>query len=197
MTPPALILLVFHTLLGLHPEGVWAKATVAPPSAEFVDYLEGERVSVSIPSNWQEFPGVDAVAFAPDGAYQSVGVKSVLTHGIRMGFARNDKDDLRITTDDFIASYVLVTPRPGQTFGYRWVMVGDRPGLHTVLTATSVATGRPEQIEVFTSLLHDGTMFYLLTVAPRDRVLAYTSTFRRVMASVQILDCDLCVPSGS
>jgi hypothetical protein len=165
---------------------------VAPPSSDFTTYIEGALVRVSIPSNWRELPGSNAVTFAPEGAYGDAGVKSVFTHGLGMGFARNDKHNLRVTTDDFIESYVLVHPRPGRTFHYSRVTIGDRPGLHTTLSSASEATGEVERIEMFTTLLRDGTFFYVLAVAPRDCAADYAGTFRRVVGSIQIMDCERC-----
>jgi hypothetical protein len=165
---------------------------VAPPSSDFTTYLEGALVRVSIPSNWRELPGSNAVTFAPEGAYGDAGAKSVFTHGLGMGFARNDKRNLRVTTDEFIESYVLVNPSPGRTFRYSRVTIGDRPGLHIVLSNASEATGELERIEMFTTLLRDGTFFYVLAVAPRDCAADYAGTFRRVVGSIQIMDCDRC-----
>jgi hypothetical protein len=166
------------------------RRVVAPPAPEFTTYIEGELVHVSIPANWRELPGSNAVTFAPDGAYGNAGVKSVFTHGIAMGLARNDKHNLRVTTDDFIASYVLVNPSPGRAFPYRKVTVGHRPGLHTVLSRVSDATGEPEQIDVFTTLLSDDALFYVQAVAPRQRASDYAGTFRRIVESIEIMDCD-------
>ena len=177
------------------------RRAVDPPSADFTTYVEGELVRVSIPSNWRELPGSNAVAFAPEGAYGNAGVKSVFTHGVGMGLARNDRGDLRATTDDFIASTVLAPPRPVRVTGgrdpsqfpQRRVTIGDRPGLHTVVSTISEATGELERIEIYTALLRDGTLFYVLAVTPRDRVSDYAATFRRVMRSIAIMDCDGCV----
>ena len=165
----------------------------APPSADFTTYLEGELVRVSVPSNWRELPGSNAVTFAPEGAYGNAGVKSVFTHGVGMGLARNDKADLQVTTDDFITSYVLLNTGPARTFRHSAVTIGDRQGLHTVLASVSEATGEPERIEVFTTLLRDGTLWYLLAVAPQDSLSDYDAAFRRVVRSIQIIDCDRCV----
>jgi hypothetical protein len=170
------------------------RRVVAPPSSDLRTYVEGELVRVNIPSNWHELPGSNAVTFAPEGAYGNAGVKSVFTHGIAIGLARNDKHNLRVTTDDFIASYVLVNPSPGRAFTYRNVTIGNRPGLHTVLSTVSEATGEPEQIDVFTTLLRDDALFYVLAVAPRDSASDYEATFRRVIRSIKIMDCDGCVP---
>ena len=161
---------------------------VAPPSSSFETYVEGELIRVSIPSNWRELPGSNAVTFAPDGAFGNAGVKSVFTHGVAMGLARNDKRNLRATTDDFITSSILFNPSPRPAARYRSVTIGDRPGLHAVLSSVSEATGEPERIGIYTTLLADGTLFYVLAVVPRDHVSAYDPTFRRVVGSIQIMD---------
>jgi len=171
-------------------ESPFIQRVVAPPSREVTTYIEGELVRVNIPSNWRELPGSNAVTFAPEGAYGNAGVKSVFTHGLAMGLARNDRHNLRVTTDDFIASYVLVSPSLFRAFRYRHVTIGHRPGLHTVLSSISEATGEPEQIEMFTTLLRDGAFFYVQAVAPRQHALDYASTFRRIMESIEIMDCD-------
>jgi hypothetical protein len=170
------------------------RRVVARPSSEFTTYIEGELVRVNIPSNWRELPGSNAVTFAPEGAYGNAGVKSVFTHGLAMGLARNDKHNLRKTTDDFLVSSVLVSMSPGRAFRYRHVTIGDRRGLHTALSRLSEATGEPERIELYTTLLRDGTLFYVLAVAPRECVSDYEATFRRVIGSIEIIDGDRRVP---
>jgi hypothetical protein len=166
---------------------------IAAPSADFTTYIEGEIVQISIPSNWRELPASNGVTFAPDGAYGNAGVKSVFTHGLGIGLVRNDKRNLQITTDAFIESQVLAVAGARISPRYRRVTIADRPGLHAVLSTMSEATAQPEQIDVFTTLLRDGTLLYVLAVAPRDRVLNYAGTFRRVVESIQIMDCDQCV----
>jgi hypothetical protein len=167
---------------------------VAPPSSDFTTYLEGELVQVSIPSNWRELPAYDGVTFAPEGAYGNAGIKSVFTYGLGMGLMRNDKRDLQVTTDDFIVSQILSVAEARRPRHYLKTTIADRPALHTVLSTVSAATAEPEQIEVFTTTLRDGTLLYVLAVTPRDRVPDYADTFRRVLGSIQIMDCDPCVP---
>jgi hypothetical protein len=183
-----------HSHQGIVPAGqlLLIRHAEARPSSDFKTYVEGKLVRVSIPSNWRELPGSNAVAFAPEGAYGSAGVKSVFTHGVGMGLSRNDKRDLRATTDDFIESSVLVNPSPGRPFRYSSVTIAHRPGLHTVLSNVSEATSEPQRIELFTTLLRDGTLFYLMAVAPDHCVSDYEGTFRRVVGSIQIMDCDRC-----
>jgi hypothetical protein len=167
---------------------------IAPPSSHFTTYVEGELVRVSIPSNWRELPASNGVTFAPDGAYGNAGVKSVFTHGLGMGLIRNDKGDLQMTTDDFIESQVLVASEPHRPHRYRNVTIADRPAIRTLLTTMSEATNQPEQIEVYTTLLRNGTVLYLLAVTSRDRASDYADTFRRVVGSIEIMDCESSVP---
>lgn len=163
---------------------------VEPRSSNFTSYVEGELVRVSIPSNWRELPGANAVTFAPEGAYGNAGIGSAFTHGVEMGLARNDKGDLGETTADFIDSYVVMTRGVGRTVRYRSVTIADRPGLHTVVPNVSEATGKPERIDMFTTLLRDGTLFYVIAIAPRDRARDYARTFRRIVGSIELLDGD-------
>ena len=190
---------VVGVLLSVAPTGAQTVGTalirrdVAPPSPDFTTYLEGELVRVSIPSNWRELPASNAVTFAPEGAYGNAGIKSVFTYGLGIGLMRNDKRDLQVTTDDFIASQILSDAAAHRPRDYRKTTIADRPALHTVLSTVSAATAEPEQIEVFTTLLRDGTLLYVLAVTPRDRASDYADTFRRVLGSIEIMDCEPCV----
>jgi len=194
------VCVVVGALLSVGATGAQTVATalirrdIAPPSSNFTTYVECELIRVSIPSNWRELPASNGVTFAPEGAYGNAGVKSVFTHGLGMGLIRNDKGNLQRTTDDFIESQVLVAGGPRRPLRYRSVTIADRPAIQTVLTTVSEATNQPEQIEVYTTLLRNGTVLFLLAVAPRDRAPEYANTFRQVMGSIEIMDCESCVP---
>jgi len=188
------VCVVVGALLSVGATGAQTVATalirrdIAPPSSNFTTYVEGELIRVSIPSNWRELPASNGVTFAPEGAYGNAGVKSVFTHGLGMGLIRNDKGNLQRTTDDFIESQVLVAGGPRRPLRYRSVTIADRPAIQTVLTTVSEATNQPEQIEVYTTLLRNGTVLYLLAVTSRDRASDYADTFRRVVGSIEIMD---------
>lgn len=175
-----------------HPPSL-IRLEVAPPSFHFTRYVEGELVRVSVPSNWREFPGFNRVTFAPEGGYENVGLRSVFTHGLGVGLARHDNGNLRVTTDAFIDASVLGARSPGKPFRHVRMTLGKRPGLRTTLSRVSEATGELERIEVFTALLRNGTLLYVLAVSPRESAAIYAQTFRRVVASIEIMDCEGCV----
>ena len=163
-------------------------ASVAPPSSRNTTYTEGNLFRVSVPSNWRELPGGDAVTFAPDGAYGTEGGQNVFTHGTQIGIARSETRDLRAATDQFIASLARGNPNLSRPSSYGRTSIGGRKGLHTVLSNVSDATGRQERIEVFTILWPDGNLFYVLGVAPREGASDYRKTFGRIVKSITIMD---------
>jgi beta-barrel assembly-enhancing protease len=155
------------------------------PSSRLSRYSEGGLFQVRVPDNWKELRGNNAVTFAPDGAYGTVQGQSVFTHGIEMGLARNETHDLATATDELLQSLAQGNPRLGRPSGYDRASVGNRQGLHTIVSNQSEATGQEEGISVYTALLDDGTLFYVLGVAPRNEFDEYDSAFRRVVQSIQ------------
>ena len=122
------------------------------------------------------------------GAYGTAGGQSVFTHGVQIGLVRNETHDLRTATGELIDSLARGNPNLSRPSRYDNASIGGRRGLHTVLSNVSDATGQQERIEVFTTLVGDGSLFYALGVAPRDRFSDYEGTFRRVVGSIQIMD---------
>jgi hypothetical protein len=95
---------------------------------------------------------------------------------------------LRAATDELVASLARGNPNLGRPSGYDRATIGGRQGLHTVISNVSDATGQQERIALFTVLLRDANLFYVLGVAPRGRFSDYEGTFRRVVGSIQIMD---------
>jgi Peptidase family M48 len=160
---------------------------IAPPSSTYSAYTEGNLFHVSVPSNWRELPGSNAVTFAPDGAYGNGEQGSSFTHGIQIGVARNETHDLRTATDELVSTLAPSNPSLSRPSSYDRTQIGGRQGLHTVLSNGSNVTGQQERIAVFTMLLGDGNLFYALGVAPRDRFSDYEGAFRRVIGSIEII----------
>jgi beta-barrel assembly-enhancing protease len=169
-------------------------ATGAPPSTGSIPrpdsrtttYNEGNLFRVSVPSNWQELASNNSVTFAPQGAYGSVNGNSVFTHGVEIGVSRNESHDLQTATDELLQGLRQGNPRLSTPTGYDRATVGGRQGLHAVLSNVSDATGGQEVIDVSTALLSDGSLFYVLGVAPREEYNTYTPAFRNVVRSIQL-----------
>jgi Zn-dependent protease with chaperone function len=158
---------------------------VPKPSSSFKAYNEGNVFRISVPSNWRELPGNNSVTFAPEGAYGTANQQSVFTHGVQAGVARNETHDLQTATDELIQSLAASNPRLKQASGYSRATIGGRAGLSTTLGNVSEATGRNEQVNVFTALMADGTLFYMIGVAPDAEFGSYEPVFRKAASSVQ------------
>jgi beta-barrel assembly-enhancing protease len=159
---------------------------VAPPSSSYQTYDAGDLFRVSVPSNWRELQDTNSVTFAPDGAYGTFNGQNVFTHGIEFGMARNESHNLETATDELLESLARSNPGLRRSSGYDRVTFADRRGLRTVLSNRSEATGQDEGIEVFTTQLRDGSLFYAIGVAPQDEFRDYRGVFNRVISSVQV-----------
>jgi beta-barrel assembly-enhancing protease len=155
---------------------------VQRPDSRFTQYNEGNVFRVSVPSNWREIGSQNSVTFAPEGAYGSNGV---FTHGVEISLARNENHDLKTSTDELIQSLQQSNPRLSRPGSYDRGTIGGRQAIHTVLSNVSDATGGQEVVEVYTTQLADGSLFYALGVAPREEYNAYSNVFRKVVSSIQ------------
>jgi beta-barrel assembly-enhancing protease len=163
--------------------------TIDAPASRSRTYTEGSLFRVSVPENWTEQAGGGAsVTFAPRGAYGEANGQSVFTHGMEFGTSRNETHDLQTATEELVASLARGNPRLGRARRFDRVSVGGRPGLRAVLANESEATGRPETIDLVTTELADGNLFYAIGVAPSDQFESYGDTFARVRSSIEFLD---------
>jgi hypothetical protein len=75
-----------------------------------------------------------------------------------------------------------------QASNYRRISIANRPGLAVQLSNTSEVTGAPETIEIFTTLMRDGNLLYIIAVAPSNAFNQYQPAFQRVVQSIQLMD---------
>jgi Zn-dependent protease with chaperone function len=159
---------------------------VDPPSAQMTTFDEGNLFRISVPANWQELPSNTTVTFAPQGGYGDYQGQSVFTHGVEVGTSRNESHDLRTATDELVSSLSQSNPQLQGRSSYNAINIAGRRGLHTVLNNVSDVTRQPEQIELFTAQLNDGTLFYLIGVAPANEFSTYQRVFNQVVRSIQL-----------
>jgi hypothetical protein len=161
---------------------------VDPPSGRWASYAEGGVFRISVPSNWQELQSEGSVTFAPEGGYGEYQGSNVFTHGVQLGVGRNESSDLQTATNRLLDDLEQGNPRMRQAAGSRRTSMGGRSGLATTLSNVSEATGEEETIELVTTQLRDGTLFYYIAVAPAREYGTYRNVFQRVGSSVQFTD---------
>ena len=160
---------------------------VQRPDSRYQTYNEGDLFRISVPANWRELGDANTVTVAPEGAYGAVNGQSVFTHGVQVGLARRETHDLRTGTDELIQALQQGNPQLRRQGNYQRGSIGGRQGLHTTLSNVSEATGSQEVVDLFTTQLSDGSLFYVVGVAPRQEYDAYGNVFRRVVSSIRFM----------
>jgi len=159
---------------------------VEAPSSSYRTYDENGEFRVSVPANWREVQSANTVTFAPDGAYGSRDGSTIFTHGIELGFARNETHDLQTATEELIDSLAGGNPRLTRPSRFDRTSIADRRGLHTTLSNVSDATGGLETVDVFTAQLDNGLLLYAIGVAPANAGDNYQRVFDRVVKSIEL-----------
>jgi Zn-dependent protease with chaperone function len=177
-----------RTSQGRYPDSQQQIGRVEPPSSQVRAYDEAGMFRVSVPSNWRELPGNSTVTFAPDGGYGNYQGQSVFTHGVEFGLDRTENHDLRTATDELLNGLSQSNPRMRRNGNYSSSTIDGHRALATTLTNVSDATGQPEQIVLYTTLLNNGGLFYAIGVAPSNEFGNYQQIFNRVVRSVQLTD---------
>jgi predicted Zn-dependent protease len=160
------------------------ESRVELPSARTRAYSSGNWIRMNIPNNWQEFPAESEVWFAPQGAYGNSGI----THGALVGIYRGNSTDLSQATEDYVDGILQSNDYLRKRSNYSQTYVGNRQGYGIVLSGRSPITGRTEVATVYTTMLKNGDLFYVVTVSPESEATSYNNAFRNMIRSIRLSD---------
>lgn len=172
------------------PVGTTGRAVnVEPPSGSLRTYQPANGLRVGIPANWSPVQSAgSAITYAPQGAYfQGDNGGSAFTHGVEIGVSQGT-GNLQNDTNSLLRNFAQGNPQLQQSGRARNENVGGRTGITLQLANVSEVTGQPEYISLSTTELRDGSLLYVIGVAPRTEADTYDSTFRKVRQSIQISD---------
>jgi beta-barrel assembly-enhancing protease len=162
---------------------------VEPPSGRYETFDGGNLFRIAVPDNWRELQGNNSVTFAPEGGYGDVQGQSVFTHGLQVGMENStNARNLRAATTQLMQGLAQSNPSIRQSGGFTNITVAGRPGLATVLTNVSDVTRQQERIALYTTQLNDGSLFFIVGVAPAREFNAYRDIFNRSVQSLQLND---------
>ena len=158
---------------------------VQAPSGSYRTYQPADYLRISVPSNWDEVDsGNGGVTYAPDGGF----LDGAFTHGVQIGVAQGGSGNLQRDTQQLLNTFARSNPDLQTAGNARRESIGGRTGLTTPLSNVSEVTGEREYITLSTTQLRDGSLFYIIGVAPQPQANQYEAAFRRVRQSVQIRD---------
>jgi hypothetical protein len=92
---------------------------------------------------------------------------------------------LQQSTDQLLQSFARTNPDLRRQGGYSRASIGGRQGLTTTLSNVSEISGENETISLSTVGLDDGTMLFMIGVAPQNEARTYLDAFSRVRQSLQ------------
>jgi len=163
---------------------------VQAPSASYRTQQPANFLRVSVPANWDEVEnGNGGVTYAPDGAFfEGNNGGTTFTHGVQIGVAQGGSGNLQRDTQQLLNNFARSNPDLQNAGNARRESIGGRTGLTTPLSNVSEVTGEREYITLSTTQLRDGSLLYIIGVAPQPQANQYESAFRRIRQSVQIAD---------
>ena len=171
------------------PVGTGGRAVnVDPPSGSFRTYQPSNGLRLAVPSNWEQVEaGNNSVTYAPQGAYFQGNGGSAFTHGVEVGVAQGT-GNLQNDTNSLVRNFAQGNPQLQQSGRARNDNVGGRNGITVQLANVSEVTGQPEYISLSTTELRNGSLLYVIGVAPRTEAGTYDNAFKKVRQNIQIAD---------
>ncbi|HSE31320.1 MAG TPA: M48 family metallopeptidase [Pyrinomonadaceae bacterium] len=164
------------------------RGRVEYPSTRYQNHqLFGGGVQVSVPVNWRELGEGNSVWFVPEGAYGQVNGQAVFTHGVNLGASQTNSRNLQQATEEFLNSLAQGNRNIRMNGGYQRTTLSGRTALLSTLTNINEATGQTEVIRVVSTQLRDGSLFYLIAVAPQGER-NFENAFQNVFRSLRLND---------
>ena len=161
---------------------------VEPPSGSYRVRNPMEFLRVSVPTNWDEVDSRGGVTYAPDGAFfRGDNGGTAFTHGVQIGITQGS-GNLQRDTKELVSSFARTNPNLRQQAAPQRENIAGRNGYTMILSNVSEVTGQSERIALSTTQLRDGSVLYVVGVAPQREAQSYDGAFRRVRQSVQIRD---------
>ena len=158
------------------------------PSNRYRTYTGGNVFRIAVPDNWRELGGNNSITFAPEGAYGQLSGQFVFTHGAMVGVERAQGRNLRESTEYYLRQLAQGNPSMRQQSGFQRGSIAGREALAITLSNVSDVSGRAEGVTVYTTMLRNGDLFYLIGVAPREEFGTYQRAFDSILRSVQLND---------
>jgi len=158
---------------------------VPAPSPQYRSLSGGNVFQASVPDNWTNLSSSTAIKAVPQNGYGQLNGQTVFSHGVEFGVAKTESRDLRLATDAWLKGVTQGNPDLRVDGQQQSLQISQRAALGTPLVNPSPLGGQ-ERIDVYTTFLSDGTLFYYLTVVPEKEAQAFRQTFDRIADSIRL-----------
>jgi Zn-dependent protease with chaperone function len=170
-----------------YPNDSQIQTRVEPPSNRYRVFESRGLFRISVPDNWREFGDNASVTFAPDGAYGNHQGESVFTHGAIVGLGEVSANDLQRASDEYISAILQNNGYLKAEGRYQSRRLGGRNALRRRLSGTSRVTNRKEIVDIYTTMLNDRQLLYIVQVVPEEGQTQYAKAFGDMVQSLTFL----------
>jgi len=170
-----------------YPDNARVDGVVEPPSNRYRTF-QSAPFRMSVPDNWKESGDNASVTFAPDGAFGNREGESVFTHGAMVGIVDVAANDLQTASDQYISGILQGNNYLAAEGRYQQTRLGGRKALARRLQGTSRITNQGEVVDVYTTMLNNRQLFYVVQVAPANERRQYMKTFNDMLQSLRFLN---------
>ena len=160
---------------------------IPAPSSEYKQFNGGKLFSAAVPANWTLLQSEGAIKAVPENGYGQLNGQTVLTHGIEFGVVQGTSKDLQQATNAWLKALAKDNPELKLAGDQHAMQMSERTALATPLVNPSPLGGR-ERVDVYTTLLANGNLFYYISVVPEKDAQGLQETFKRVASSIKIMD---------
>jgi hypothetical protein len=171
-----------------YPDDSRVQTSVEPPSNRYRAFEARGLFRISVPDNWKQFGEDNSVTFAPDGAYGNQRGESVFTNGAIVGVAGVSTNDLQKASDQYISGILQNNAYLQPEGRYQQKRLGGREALARRLSGTSKVTNQKEIVDIYTTMLNGGKLFYLVQVVPGNAQRQYAKAFNEMLQSLTFLN---------
>jgi Zn-dependent protease with chaperone function len=159
---------------------------VTAPSGEFRN-VNGGVFQASVPGEWTALKANRSIRFVPQNGYGVLKGQTVFTHGVEFGLVRPSSRDLREATNLWLNSIHESNPELRKTAEQRTFQISERSAVETPL-ANASPLGGVELVNVYTTFLADGSLFYFLTISPEADAQKLQPAFQQIEQSIRLTD---------
>jgi Zn-dependent protease with chaperone function len=170
-----------------YPDNARVGGDVAPPSNRYRVFESG-FFRISVPDNWRQFGDNASVTFAPDGAFGNQEGESVFTHGAIVGVAEVSASDLQGASDQYISGILQGNNYLAADGRYQRTRLGGRDALARRLSGPSRITNQRETVDVYTTMLNNRQLFFVVQVAPASARRQYAPAFNQMLQSLRFVN---------
>jgi len=162
------------------------RVVVESPSSRYRTVAVGGMLEMSVPENWEQLQSGNTVVLAPQGGYYESRGGSGFTHGLQVGMIRSETHSLEQGTDELVDGFRRSNPEMRMQGNYRRERIGGRNALSVNFTNVSAETGEREIVTLSTMQLADGSLIYMIGVAPDYEFNTYNRAFQRARQTVRV-----------